>query len=107
MEFEEVYGWCDADEQIKSETSSVSLSESVRSKTPAPESEGRQEVEDEALNAMYLGKDYNNGNSCDTLAANGRLGESDMLGTESNEVRGEHADIKLGGDITVNSQKNK
>ncbi|KAK9007055.1 hypothetical protein V6N11_019383 [Hibiscus sabdariffa] len=45
-------------EQIKSETSSVSSSES--SKTPAPESEGRQEVEDEALNAMYLGKDYNN-----------------------------------------------
>ncbi|KAK8971934.1 hypothetical protein V6N11_035619 [Hibiscus sabdariffa] len=67
-------------------TSSVSSSES--SKTPAPESEGRQEVEDEVLNAMYLGKEYNNGNSCDTLAANRRLGESDMLGTESNEVRG-------------------
>ncbi|KAK8696522.1 hypothetical protein V6N13_001656 [Hibiscus sabdariffa] len=56
---------------------------------------------------MYLGKEYNNGNRCDTFAANKHLGESDMLGIESNEVRGEHADIKFGGDNTFSSQKNK
>ncbi|KAK8604739.1 hypothetical protein V6N13_099670 [Hibiscus sabdariffa] len=58
---------------------------------------GLQEVEDEALNAVCFGKEYNFEKSLDTLDVNRRLGESELLGVESYKARGHHTDINLEG----------